>query len=113
MVIDTSAVLAIFFAEPHARWVVERIEPPVVGPGWSLARPSSWSGTATALRGRAALLSGIIGGPPDAEHARQAAGRSPISHQPGHCFAYTFGRGRRCFTLDRGTAGDLALVLPG
>lgn len=33
MVVDTSALLALFFAEPHGEWVAEQLEPSI-GPCW-------------------------------------------------------------------------------
>ncbi len=124
MVIDTSALLALFFGEPQGRWVLERIRENLGDLHMStvnlaetliLVEDRNPAALETVER---RLLSGIIRMvPPDAEHARQAArarNRFPINL--GDCFAYALAaqRGSPLLTLDRGfRKTDLELILPG
>lgn len=124
MVIDTSALLALFFGEPHGRWVLERIRENLgdlhmstVNLAETLILVEDRNPAALETIERR-LLSGIIRMvPPDAEHARQAArarNRFPINL--GDCFAYALAaqRSSPLLTLDRGfRKTDLELILPG
>jgi ribonuclease VapC len=104
MVVDTSALLAIFFAEPHGEWVAARLAEHA-----SELRMSTVNLTETLIRVRdrqprdfgeieAQLLgSGIRFIPPDVQQARIAAEarlRYPLNL--GDCFAYALASVEDC-----------------
>ena len=110
MVVDTSAVLAVFFAEPSARWVSSQLTANA-----RALRMSTVNLTETLIHIRdrqpqlaaeieeRLLASGIRFVPPDVEQARIAA-RARLAYplNLGDCFAYALATAEDCaiLTLD-------------
>ncbi len=104
MVVDTSALLAIFFAEPHAEWAVAQMEEHAAD-----LRMSTVNLTEALIRIRdlqpqlydkmeAELLSsGILFIPPDVRQAQIAAeARLRLPLNLGDCFAYALATVEDC-----------------
>ncbi|MEK6608861.1 MAG: type II toxin-antitoxin system VapC family toxin [Myxococcota bacterium] len=123
MIVDTSALLAVLFEEPHAAWVVDQLKGSVANLRMSTVnlaealiivrdrQPGAYA------RIEAAILGGVLRFvPPTVEHARLAAEarlRFPI--HLGDCFAYALARaeGERLLTLDLDfKKTDVALAMP-
>lgn len=107
MVIDTSALLAVFFAEPHGEWVAERLSE---NAGELRMSTVNLAETLVLIRDRQphlfdtleekVLSSGIRFVPPDVEQARiaaQARLKYPLNF--GDCFAYALAVQERCAVL--------------
>ncbi len=123
MVIDTSVVLAVFFAEPHAAWAAGQM-----AENAAMLRMSTVNLTESLIRIRdrqptladeleaRLLTSGIKFIAPDVAQARTAAAarlRFPLNL--GDCFAYALAVAERCPILatDRDFRNvDHAVVLP-
>ncbi|MBM4352944.1 MAG: type II toxin-antitoxin system VapC family toxin [Deltaproteobacteria bacterium] len=110
MVVDTSALLALFFAEPHGAWVADQL---YAHRGELAMSTVNLAETLIRLKDRqparydeleALLLdSGIEFVPPDVEQARVAAdARLRLPLNLGDCFAYALSCSRDCpiLTLD-------------
>jgi len=123
VVIDSSAILAIYFDEPSASWVLEhlaraeRIEMSTVNLGEVLMRIRDRDPMrADAFEGRL-LAERIEFVPPDVEQtviAARARLQFPLNF--GDCFAYALAKARNLplLTLDQDfRSTDLSLVLPG
>ncbi|HEX4965777.1 MAG TPA: type II toxin-antitoxin system VapC family toxin [Thermoanaerobaculia bacterium] len=104
MVVDTSALLAVFFEEPEGQWVADRLAEHAAE-----LRMSTVNLTETLIRVRdrqpqlyeqieeALLSSGIRFVPPDVEQARIAAeARMKYPLNLGDCFAYALATVERC-----------------
>ncbi len=110
MVVDTSVLLAIFFAEPHAQWAAEQLQE---ASGATIMSTVNLAETLIILRDRQSaryselearvLTGGIRFVAPSVEQARRAAEarlRYPLNL--GDCFAYALAReeGMEILTLD-------------
>ena len=123
MVVDTSAILAVLFEEPHAEWAAE-----IMAEHSAELRMSTvnLAETLIILRDRqpqlaeeleeAILMSGIRFVPPDAEQAQKAAeGRLRFPLNLGDCFAYALAVAEGCplLAVDRDfRAIDVPVELP-
>lgn len=123
MVVDTSAILAVLFAEPTAPWVVEQLERgrgelrmSTVNLAEALIlledrQPNLFEQLRTRL-----LTSGIQFVAPDAEQAATAASaRLRLPLNLGDCFAYALAvaQGGPLLTLDRDfRSADVDVLLP-
>lgn len=122
MVVDTSVLLAIFFAEPRARWAAEQLQrhAPLRMSTVNLAetfihlrdrQPESYDEIESQL-----LASGIEFVPPDLEQTRiAAAARLRFPLNLGDCFAYALARVSGCpvLTLDGDFRSvDVPVVMP-
>jgi len=123
LVVDTSILLAVFFAEPHQDWAAEQLETHAVD-----LRMSTVNLTETLIRLRdrqphladeveaGLLASSIRFVAPDVEQARlAAAARLAYPLNLGDCFAYALARQEGCpiLTLDRDFRRvDIGVVLP-
>jgi ribonuclease VapC len=123
MVVDTSVILAVFFAEKHGAWAADRLEEyagelrmSTVNLAEALIRirdrqPSLYDELETRLMG-----SSIRFVPPDAEQARlAAAARLQYSLNLGDCFAYALAVVDDCsiLTLDSDfRAADRPVLMP-
>jgi ribonuclease VapC len=100
MVVDTSAVLAVFFSEPHADWVADQMQQHAGGLRMSTVNLVE---TLVLIRDRQPTLAGELEGrlltsgihfvAPDVEQARVAAAarlRFPLNL--GDCFAYALAK---------------------
>ncbi len=123
MIVDTSAILAVFFAEPHAEWVVSELERHAGELRMSTVnltetliltkdrQPQLFEELAERL-----LTSDIRFVAPDADQARVAADarlRYPLNL--GDCFAYALAsaEGAPILTLDEDfRAVDVPVVMP-
>ena len=110
MVVDTSVLLAIFFAEQHAQWAVEQLEE---HGGSTIMSTVNLAETLIILRDRQparyleletrVLTGGIRFVAPSVEQARTAAeARLKYPLNLGDCFAYALAReeGMEILTLD-------------
>lgn len=123
MVVDTSVLLALLFAEPHGPWAAERLQE---NEGTLCMSTVNLAETLILLRDRqpsryADLETDILGSgirfvAPDTEQARLAAeARLRFPLNLGDCFAYALARREGCpiLTLDRDFRHvDLPVVLP-
>jgi len=115
MVVDTSALLSLLFAEPHGAWVAKHLEAhqgelamSIVNLAETLNRlkdrqPARYNELEALLLG-----SGIEFVPPDVEQARVAAdARMRLPLNLGDCFAYALACTRDCaiLTLDKDFRG--------
>lgn len=123
MVVDTSVLLAVFFAEPEGEWAAERLAEHATELRMSTVnlaetlilvrdrQPQSYDTIRAELMG-----GGIRFVPPDAEQARVAAeARLRFPLNLGDCFAYALADAEKCplLTLDRDFRGvDLPVLLP-
>jgi ribonuclease VapC len=125
MVVDTSALLALLFAEPHGEWVADRLSE---NAGELRMSTVNLAETLVLLRDRQPRLfdaleervmtSGIRFVPPDVEQARIAAAarlQHPLNF--GDCFAYALAVRDRCALLaidkDFRTTGIEVILPPG
>lgn len=107
MVVDTSAILAIFFEEPHAAWAARQLSEhagalsmSTVNLTEALIRIRDRQPTLADELEERLLTSGIKFVPPDAAQARAAASarlRFPINL--GDCFAYALAVSEDCGIL--------------
>ncbi len=123
MVVDTSALLAVLFDEPDARWVAQKLNEDVGELKMSTVNLAEvlilirdrQPAAADDLEARV-LSSGIAFIAPDAEQARIAAtARLAFPLNLGDCFAYALASVERCavLTLDRDFAKtDIRCVTP-
>lgn len=123
MVVDTSALLAVFFAEPHGAWAAERMKE---HSGRLLMSTVNLAETLVLLRDRQprlysqleerVLTSGIRFVAPDVAQAQVAArARLQLPLNFGDCFAYALAVAQRCPVLAVDAdfrAVDTAVVLP-
>ena len=123
MVVDTSAILAILFAEPHARWFAQQLEnarTPLMMSTVNLAecliilrsrQPRDWEAVETALAEYDLQYL-----PPTETQARMAAtARLTFPLNLGDCFAYALAKeqGVPVITNDSDfTATDVEVSLP-
>jgi ribonuclease VapC len=123
MVVDTSALLAVLFAEPHGEWVADRLSESA---GELRMSTVNLAETLVLLRDRQPRLfdaleervmtSGIRFVPPDVEQARIAAAarlRYPLNF--GDCFAYALAVRDHCALLAIDTdfrSTGIEVVLP-
>ncbi len=123
MVVDTSALLAVFFAEPHGPWVVSQLNT-----HWGELKMSTVNLTETLilLRDRQPTAydaleerlfqSGIAFVAPDASQTLEAArARLRFPLNLGDCFAYALARQENCpiLTLDRDFRSvDIPVLIP-
>lgn len=123
MVVDTSVLLAIFFAEEHASWAVDRLEEhaaelrmSTVNLAELLIRVRDRQPQLHEEIERRVLESGIRLVAPDVQQARIAAearGRYPLNL--GDCFVYALAKAEGCgiLTLDRDFRSvDCPVLLP-
>lgn len=124
MVVDTSVLLAILFAEQHAEWAVEKLHQHATE-----LRMSTVNLTEVLIRVKdrqpqlyESIRSELLAGglrfvPPDTQQAETAAeARLLFPLNLGDCFAYALAVAEDCaiLTLDRDfRAVDRPLVLPG
>jgi ribonuclease VapC len=123
MVIDTSALLAVLFAEEHGRWAQERLDEHIGDLSMSTVNLAE---LLIRLRDRQPALfdtleaeilaSGIRFVPPDVEQARiAAAARLRLPLNLGDCFAYALAKVEACPILAVDAdfrAVDAPLLLP-
>ena len=124
MVIDTSAILAILFAEPHAKWFADQLEhssSPLMMSTVNLAealilirsrQPKDWE----AVENKLAEFDIQFIAPSEA-HARVAAVvRLSFPLNLGDCFAYALAKERKLPIITRDVdfrATDVEIFLPG
>jgi len=123
MVVDTSALLALLFDEPNAKWVAQKLNDNL---GVLKMSTVNLAEALTLIRDRQpaeaddlearVLSSGVEFVAPDAEQARiAAAARLAYPLNLGDCFAYALASVERCaiLTLDRDfSKTDARCVMP-
>lgn len=122
MVIDSSAILAVYFEEPTAIWVSEQIAKAdrvlmsTVNLAETLMRIGDKQPAKSDLLERRLLTSAIEFIPPDTQQAQLAAvARFQYPLNLGDCFAYALAKMRNAplLTLDSDfRSTDIAVVLP-
>lgn len=123
MVVDTSALLAVLFNEPDARWIAQKLNENLgslkmstVNLTETLIRIGDRQPTLADDFEARVLSSGVEFVAPDAEQARiAAAARLEYPLNLGDCFAYALASVERCpiLTLDRDfTKTDARCVIP-
>jgi len=123
MVVDTSAILAVFFNEAHAEWAAGQMEAragelsmSTVNLAECLIRLRDRQPQLADALTEELLSSGIRFVPPDVEQSRIAAdARLRLPLNLGDCFAYALAKaeGADILTLDRDFARlDVGVVMP-